>query len=68
MGKPIAHVQPLIPAHAEDIGWLIDAIEQDSRFEVVADPDERGSFTVERKVKEHGQEGRPEEEARALEP
>jgi hypothetical protein len=52
MGKPIAHVQPLIPANAEDIGWLIDAIEKDSRFEVVADPDERGSFTVERKGKE----------------
>ena len=49
MGKPIAHVEPLIPAHSEDIGRLIDAIEKDKRFEVVADADERGSFTVVRK-------------------
>ena len=49
MGKPIAHVQPLIPAHAWQIGALIEAIEYEEMFEVVADKDERGSFTVELK-------------------
>lgn len=49
-GKPIAHVRPLIPANAEDIGKLIDKIEAGNIFEVVADKDERGSFTV--KIKE----------------
>jgi len=49
MGKEIAHVRPLIPAHAEDIGKLIDRIEQGGDFEVVANEDERGSFKVKRR-------------------
>lgn len=49
MGKPMAHVRALVPAHSEDIGRIIDAIEKDRLLEVVADPDERGSFTVIRK-------------------
>jgi len=50
MRKEIAHVQPLIPAHAEKIGKLIERIEAGGDFEVVADKGERGSFTV--RVKE----------------
>ncbi len=44
--KEIAHVQPLIPAHAADIGSLIDRIEQGGDFEVIADEGEGGSFRV----------------------
>ena len=50
MTKEIAHVRPLILAHAEDIGKLIDRIEAGGEFEVVADKGEKGSFTV--RVKE----------------
>ena len=46
MAKPIAHVRPLVLAHSPHIGRLIDAIEKDPHFEVKADPDEQGSFTV----------------------
>jgi hypothetical protein len=44
--KPIAHVEPLCPQHWDVIGYLIDAIEKDKRFEVVIDTDEKGGFTV----------------------
>jgi len=54
LGKPIAHVQLLIPAHSWQIGSLIEAIEDAEMFEVVADKDERGSFTVEIKEKNNG--------------
>jgi len=50
MGKEIARVRPLIPAHAEDIGRLIDAIEQGGEFEVVADESEKGSFKIVRRI------------------
>ena len=46
MGKEIARVQPLIPAHAEDIGKLIVQIERGGKFEVVADKGEKGSFKI----------------------
>ena len=46
MTKEIARVRPLIPAHAEDIGRLIERIEAGGEFEVVADRGEKGSFTV----------------------
>jgi len=46
IGKKIAHVRPLILAHAAEIGELIDAIEKTGKFEVVADKGERGSFKV----------------------
>ena len=46
MGKEIARVQPLIPAHAEDIGRLIEVIEHGGKFEVVADESEKGSFKI----------------------
>ena len=46
MGKEIARVRPLIPAHAEDIGRLIDTIERGGKFEVIADESEKGSFKV----------------------
>lgn len=50
MGKDVAHVRPLIPAHAEDIGRLTDAIEQGGEFEVVADESEKGSFKIVKRV------------------
>ena len=46
IGKAVAHVRPLVPAHAKDIGRLIERIEAGGEFEVVADRGEQGSFTV----------------------
>ena len=48
--KSIARITPLLPATAEDIGYLIEAIRKDPHFVVEADPNERGSFTVKRIV------------------
>lgn len=50
MGKEIARVQPLIPAHAEDIGKLIEVIEWGGKFEVVVDESEKGSFKIVRRI------------------
>ena len=46
MTREIVRVRPLIPAHADDIGGLIERIEAGGEFEVVADREEKGSFTV----------------------
>ena len=51
MAKPIARITPLLPATAEDIGHLIEAIRKDPRFVVEADPNEPGSFAVRKEVK-----------------